>query len=117
MFLNLLGISDAVAASGTAAAHTPGESLLSALPMLIIFVAVFYFLLIRPQQKRAKEQRSLLDGLSIGDEVVTAGGIVGKIAKLRDDFIILSITKEVEITVQKNSISTVLPKGSVEPQN
>lgn len=114
--LNLLGISQAFAAAAPAASQHPSTAsgLLSMLPMLIIFILVFYFLLVRPQQKRAKEQRSLMESLSVGDEVVTTGGILGRINKLRDNFVVITIAKGVEITMQKGAISSVLPKGTLE---
>lgn len=111
-WLNLLGINTAYAASSSTAAH-PQSSLLSMLPMLIIFVLVFYFLLLRPQQKRAKQQRALLQGLAKGDEVITSGGVAGKIVKVSDDFVVVTIAENVDITVQKNAVSNVLPKGSL----
>jgi len=98
----------AQAAGGSA----PGADLMTFLPMIAIFV-VFYFLLIRPQQKRAKESRAMLDALQKGDEVVTAGGIVGKIAKLTDQYATVEIAPSVEISVQRGSISQILPKGTV----
>jgi len=85
----------------------------SMLPMLVIFVLLFYFLLIRPQSKRAKEHRKLVAELQIGDEVVTAGGIIGKISRQVDDFVIITISDKVEITLQKSSITTTLPKGTI----
>jgi|SRR3989339_517471 len=113
--LNLLGITTAyaadTAATGTAQSH---GSLLSMLPMLIIFIAIFYFLLIRPQSKRAKEQKSLLSNVAVGDEVMTAGGIVAKVIKLGDKFVVLAIGKETQITLKKTSIATVLPKGTMD---
>ncbi len=112
--LNLLGISDAFAeaATGTAAA-TPQNSLLSMLPMLIIFVLVFYFLLVRPQTKRAKEHRQLMDNLSKEDEVVTTGGLTGKVVEINDAFVVLEVSKSVQVTFQKNAIAMVLPKGTL----
>ncbi len=120
--LSLLGISDAHAAVATAAttagAHPAQQgSFLSMLPMLVIFIGVFYFLLVRPQSKRAKEHRQLMDNLSMGDEVITTGGIAGKVTKLRDSYAVLSIAKDVEITIQKGAIATVLPKGTLENIN
>lgn len=112
-FLSMLGISTANAATTTAAAPQQG-SFLSVLPMLIIFIAVFYFLLIRPQSKRAKEQRNLLNSLAMGDEVLTTGGIVGRITKLRDNYIVLLISKDMEMTFQKGAIVSILPKGTME---
>ena len=117
--LSLLGISTANAAttSTTAAAGSPEGGILSALPMLIIFIAAFYFLLIRPQSKRAKEQRELLDNLAVGDEVLTTGGIIGRLTKLRDSYVVISIGKDVEMTFQKASIASILPKGTMESIN
>ena len=108
--LSLIGITSAYAA---APAPTTQGSLMSLLPMLIIFVGVAYFLIIRPQAKRAKEQKKLMSDLSIGDEVMTAGGIVGRIEKLNDGFIRLSLGTT-EITIQKSSIANILPKGTLE---
>jgi preprotein translocase subunit YajC len=97
-----------------AASSSPGQSFLHMLPMLVLFILVFYFLLIRPQAKRAKEQKKLLSSITIGDEVMTAGGIVGKVLRLKDNFMVITIAKGVEITVQKSSVATVLPKGTME---
>ena len=89
-----------------------GSDLMSFLPMVAIFV-VFYFLLIRPQQKRAKETKSMLAALQKGDEVVTAGGIVGKLSKLNDSYATVEIAPNIEITVQRSAISLLLPKGTI----
>lgn len=118
--LSILGISNAYAlsAAGTSTAAAPQQgSLLSMLPMLIIFIGVFYFLLVRPQSKRAKEQRQLLENLVVGDEVLTTGGIVGRLTKLRDSYVVLSIGKEMEMIFQKGSIAAILPKGTLESIN
>jgi preprotein translocase subunit YajC len=93
---------------------TPGGSFLHMLPMLVLFVLVFYFLLIRPQAKRAKDQKKLLGGVTLGDEVMTAGGMVGRVVKLKDNFVVIAIAKGVEITMQKGSIASILPKGTME---
>lgn len=112
--LNLLGITTAQAATA-AAPHAEGAGgLLTFLPMMILLIAVFYFLLIRPQTKRAKEQRQLLENLSVGDEVITAGGIVGRLAKLRDNFVVLNVSNNLEIILQKTSIASILPKGTID---
>lgn len=113
--MSLLGISTAHAAT-TAAAPEQG-SFLSVLPMLIIFIGVFYFLLVRPQSKRAKEQRQLLENLAIGDEVLTTGGIVGRLTKLRDSYVVLSLGKDLEMIFQKGSIASILPKGTLDSIN
>ena len=112
--LNLVGINDAVAATTTAGHQSAGGSLLSMLPMMIVFVVVFYFLLVRPQSKRAKEHKKLLTDLAVGDEIATTGGVIGRISKLRDNYIELTVAKDIVITMQKQAISTVLPKGTLE---
>ena len=81
------------------------------LPMIIIFVA-FYFLLIRPQQKRQKAHNELVGALSVGDEVVTAGGILGKVTAVSEHYATLSIADDVEIKIQKSTVSAVVPKGT-----
>jgi preprotein translocase subunit YajC len=115
---DFLGIGTALAeATQTTAAQNPPShqgSFLSMLPMLILFILVFYFLLVRPQTKRAKEQKKLMTSLAVGDEVMTAGGIVGRISRLKDNFVVLTIAKGVEITVQKGAIGSVLPKGTMD---
>ena len=95
-----------------AAAAPFGSDLMAFLPMVAIFV-VFYFLLIRPQQKRAKETKTMLSALQKGDEVVTAGGIVGKISKLSEGYATVEIAPNVEITVQRSAITLMLPKGTI----
>ena len=89
-----------------------GNEFLSLLPMVGIFV-VFYFLLIRPQQKRAKEQKAMIEAVQKGDEVVTAGGMVGKVVKLDDNYITLQVGGNTEISFQRNAITALLPKGSL----
>lgn len=84
----------------------------SFLPILLMFV-VLYFLMIRPQQKKQREQRDMLNALSVGDEILTAGGIVGKITKVADNFITLEIAEGTEIIVQKTSVASLLPSGTI----
>lgn len=93
------------------AAETQEASFASFIP-LILLVVVFYFLLIRPQSKKAKEHKNLINELKKGDEVVTSGGTLGKISKVEDSFISLEIAKEVIIKVQKQAVTQKLPKGS-----
>ena len=90
----------------------PGGDIMAFLPMIAI-VVVFYFLLIRPQQKRAKETRAMLEALQKGDEVVTAGGVVGRIQKLSEAYADLEIAPNVQVTVQRSAISLILPKGTI----
>ena len=82
------------------------------LPMIAIFVA-FYFFLIRPQQKRAKESRAMLSALQVGDEIVIASGIVGKVKNLSDSYLDLEIADNVEIKVQRSAVQLLLPKGTM----
>ncbi len=104
----MIGTAYAQAAGGGAT----GSEFLSLLPMIGIFV-VFYFLLIRPQQKRAKEQKAMLGALEKGDEVVTAGGIVGKVTKLDENYVTLQVGGGSEIAFQRNAVTALLPKGSI----
>jgi len=80
---------------------------------LVGFIAIFYFLLIRPQNKRRKEHQTLISALNKGDEIVTAGGIVGKINKVEDDFVILQVSADVEMRIQKSAVGANLPKGTI----
>jgi preprotein translocase subunit YajC len=89
-----------------------GLDLMSMLPLLLMFV-LLYFLLMRPQMKRAKEHRQLLTGLQKGDEIVTSGGTLGKVTAVSDQYVKLEIAQGVEIVVQKPSIQSVLPKGTL----
>lgn len=94
----------------TAAAATPGFA--DFLPLIIIFI-LFWFMLIRPQMKRAKEQKQMLSELSKGDEIVTASGQVGKVAKIGEQYVSLEIADGVITHVQKQSVQTLLPKGTI----
>ena len=105
-------ISDAFA-EGAAGAPSTGQGLMSMLPLLVILVLFMYFMIIRPQSKRAKEQKNLISSLQKGDEAMTIGGILGKIEKISDDYITLSIAEGVNIQVQKNAVSGVLPRGTI----
>ena len=88
------------------------EGIASFLPFIIIFV-LFYFMLIRPQMKQAKEHRALLDSLKMGDEVISNSGILGRITKLNTQFIIIEVASNVEIKIQKQAVQTLLPKGTI----
>jgi preprotein translocase subunit YajC len=103
-------ISPAYAQASGAASQ--GDTLLTFLPMIAIFV-VFYFLLIRPQQKKQKEARTMLDALEKGNEVVTAGGILGKIVKLDEQYATVEVAPNVQMVVQRTAISQLLPKGTI----
>jgi preprotein translocase subunit YajC len=86
--------------------------LMSFLPLIVIFV-IFYFLLIRPQMKRAKEHRKLVEQLSSGSEVVTNGGLLGRITDVGESFVTVELADNVQIKVQKHAISSVMPKGTI----
>ncbi|MEJ2138489.1 MAG: preprotein translocase subunit YajC [Gammaproteobacteria bacterium] len=88
------------------------ESLVGLLPLVLIFV-VFYFLLIRPQQKRQKEHKEMVGNLKKGDEVATAGGLLGKITDVKDNFVKIEVADNVIVTVQKHTVSNVMPKGTI----
>ena len=92
------------------------SALIQFLPLVLIFV-VFYFLLIRPQTKRQKEHKSMVETLGKGDEVVTSGGIIGKITELSDQYMVVQVAsvdgKPVEISMQKGAVQTLLPKGTM----
>jgi preprotein translocase subunit YajC len=81
--------------------------------LIVGMVVIFYFFLIRPQSKRAKEHRQLVSTLAKGDEVVTTGGILGKVNKVTDDYVVIEIAANMEIKLQKNAISATLPKGTI----
>ncbi|WP_407315216.1 preprotein translocase subunit YajC [Pseudomonas sp. nanlin1] len=80
---------------------------------LVGFLVIFYLMIWRPQAKRAKEQKNLLGGLQKGDEVVTSGGIAGKINKVTDDFVVIEVSDTVELKIQKGAIAATLPKGTL----
>ena len=97
-------------AEGVAAAQ--GGGIMDFLP-LIALVAVFYFLVLRPQSKRAKEQKAMIEALQRGDEVVTAGGEVGSVSKVYEQYVGVEIAENLVVTVQKSAIQSVLPKGTI----
>ncbi len=88
------------------------DPLMSFLPLILIFV-VFYFLLIRPQQKRAKEHKQMVANLAKGDEVVTNGGLLGKITEVGDNFVKLQVADGVEVKVQRQAVASLMPKGTI----
>ena len=100
-------ISDALAA----APEGQPDPLMSFLPLILIFV-VFYFLLIRPQTKRAKEHKKMVSELKNGDEVVTSGGVLGRIVEAGDQFLTLEVADGVNLKIQRNTVAAVVPKGT-----
>ena len=103
-------ISDAVAQEAAAAGGS--MDLMQMVPLVVIFI-IFYFLLLRPQIKRAKEHKKMTEALSKNDEVITTGGIAGKVTKIDDSFATVKIAEGVEVQVQRSAIGSLLPKGSV----
>jgi preprotein translocase subunit YajC len=104
-------ISTAYAQSAAADAGAMG-SLTTFAPLILMFV-VMYFLMIRPQQKRAKEQKAMMEALAKGDEVVTIGGILGKVSKVNEQHVTIEVATGTEIVVQKHAVSSLLPKGTL----
>ncbi len=111
-----LFISDAWATDGAPAASPMGDPLASMI-LPIGLIVLFYFFLIRPQSKRHKQHKEMVAALQKGEEVVTTGGLLGKITKVGENFITLEISKDVSIHVQKNSVQAVMPKGTLKEQS
>jgi preprotein translocase subunit YajC len=105
-------ISNAFAQAAPAAAQDPLSSITGILPLIFMFV-VLWFLMIRPQMKRAKEHKALLEGLQKNDEVLTQGGIVGKVVSISDAYVTVEVASNTQIIVQKQAIGAVLPKGTI----
>jgi preprotein translocase subunit YajC len=95
-----------------AAAGGSGSALVSMLPLVLMFV-VLYFLMIRPQMKRQKEHRAMLDAIAKGDEVVTAGGLLGTISKMGDNYLTIELAQGVEAQIERSAVARVLPKGTI----
>lgn len=96
-----------------AAAASAQQSGMSMAVMFVIFILFFFFAIWRPQNQRAREQRSMLEALAKGDEITTVGGMVGRITKLGDQFLTLAVGNNVEVLLQKSSVASVLPKGTI----
>lgn len=105
-------ISQAHAQSGAAGAPPAGGELFQ-IGFLVLMFALFYFIAIRPQRKRQKEHAAMVAALGKGDEVVTSSGILGKISKLDDDYVVVSVSDNVELKFQRSAIHAVLPKGTL----
>lgn len=108
--MSLLTVVAAAGAAPVGAAASPWQPII----MLVIFGLIFYFMLIRPQSKRAKEHKAMLEAIQKGDEVVTIGGIVGKIVKIKDQFVVVALNDNEQIIVQKHAVSATLPKGTID---
>lgn len=111
--MNFSLISEAWAEAPAAAGAPPQGSPFVTLIMLGVLFAAFYFILIRPQAKRAKEHKTMIAALAKGDEVVTAGGVLGRVTNLGEAYVTVDIAEGVEIRVQRQAIQTVLPKGTI----
>ncbi|WP_166263721.1 preprotein translocase subunit YajC [Marinobacter caseinilyticus] len=101
---------------GLAFAQDPAGQGMSVIGQVIFFagfILIFYLLIWRPQSKRAKEHKALMSGLDKGDEIVTSGGVAGKITKVTDDFLVVEIAENVEVKVQKVAVAAALPKGTL----
>ena len=103
-------ISNAYAAAAPAA---PGGDPMTSMLFFVGMIVIFYFLLIRPQQKRAKEHRKMVEAIGKGDEIVTNGGVLGKIVDVGEQYLTIEIADGVQIKLQRNAVATVLPKGSL----
>ena len=107
--MNFLSSEVIAAPMGAAQQGSPMSSII----MLVVFGLIFYFMLIRPQSKRAKEHKNMVEALQKGDEVVTNGGVAGKIVKVGESFITINVAETVDINVQKHAVSANLPKGTL----
>ena len=105
-------ISNAWAQAAPAASGDPTSGLMGMLPIILMFV-VLWFLMIRPQMKRAKEHKAMVEAMQKGDEVLTNGGIAGRITKVGETYIAVEIADNVEISLQKNAVTAILPKGTL----
>ncbi|MEZ7828418.1 MAG: preprotein translocase subunit YajC [Brachymonas denitrificans] len=105
-------ISNAYAQAAGGASGDPMSSIMSFLPMIAMF-AVLYFVMIRPQMKKQKEHRAMVEALAAGDEVVTAGGILGKVTRVREGNVDVQVANGVEVQLQKSAVVQVLPKGTI----
>lgn len=100
-------------AYATGAAQAQQPSMMANLALIAVFFVIFYFMIWRPQSKRAKEHRELINSLTEGSEVMFSGGLMGRITKLNDDIVVVEISKGVEIKVQRGSIISILPEGTL----
>ncbi|CAJ0993168.1 preprotein translocase subunit YajC [Pantoea sp. Nvir] len=103
-------ISDAAAVSGTPSQGSPYSLII----MLVVFGLIFYFIILRPQQKRAKEHKKMMDSISKGDEVLTNGGLVGRVTKVAEtDYLALELNETTEVVIKRDFVAAVLPKGTM----
>lgn len=110
-FINNAIAATTTASAGTAAVSQPDSTF--SLVMIVAIFILFYFMLVRPQNKRAKTHQNLISQLKAGDEVVTSGGLVGKITSLQEQFLKVALSQGIEVCIQRQAITTVLPKGTL----
>jgi len=112
--MSLSLISNAYADGAAAPAQDSGQFQIL---MVFLFIAVFYFLILRPQQRRAKEQKAMVDALQKGDEIVTLGGELGRVEKVGTNYLSIEIADNVVVQIQKSAVQSVLPKGTIKSAN
>ncbi|MDR1012400.1 MAG: preprotein translocase subunit YajC [Coxiellaceae bacterium] len=101
------------AANSSIASQNTVGGFMSALPMIILLVVFMYFMVIRPQSKKAKEHKKLIDNLQLDDEIITVGGILGKITKITTSFIVINVADNINVAVQRNAIANIVPRGTI----
>ena len=97
----------------TAGSGSPQGGGIESMMLIVIMFGVLYFLMIRPQMKRAKEHKIMIEALQKGDEVISGGGILGRVSKLNENYVTLEVAQNVEMTLQRSAIQVVLPKGTI----
>ncbi|APC10420.1 preprotein translocase subunit YajC [Providencia vermicola] len=103
-------ISEAAASAGAPAQGSPYTMVI----MLVVFALIFYFMILRPQQKRAKEHRKLMESITKGDEVLTTGGLIGRVTKVSETgYVVLELSENTEVTIKRDFVAAVLPKGTM----
>jgi preprotein translocase subunit YajC len=111
------GLAQAAEAGKAAAPAAKHSGLGGMIWMPLILIAIFYFLIIRPQNKRQRQQKELMNQIALGDEVMTNSGILGRISRLRDSYIVINVAKDTEMTISRSAINQVLPKGTMDSIN
>lgn len=111
--MNFISTAMAATTPSVSSATSPGTSGMGTIIFLVVFFAIFYFLVIRPQSKKAKEHRTMINNLAEGDEVITSGGLLGTVNKISDNYIVLEVAEGLKVKLQKQAISMCLPKGTL----
>ncbi|MGL5251893.1 MAG: preprotein translocase subunit YajC [Moraxella sp.] len=114
LFATIFGFIQSAHAEGAADAAATGSSMLMQLLLPVAFFAIFYFMIIRPQSRRNKEHRQMIDAMKEGNEVVFAGGLMGKIKKIQGDYAVISLNNSQDVMVQRAAIISVLPVGTID---